>query len=582
MARPPPNAHFDAARLAAIVRTSACHMKPSAPKPVERLAPDQRRKLPRSNRWILIGSILAALVFVILIAAATTHFKTSPKDPGLPAGVSKTRPSPQPSPARTGSALESLNTVIDDDGTTFWTSPTDGRPLDLAYLAPGAQVIMAIRPAALLRNLEGRMLFQALGPFGQQIAAHMESVIPPSPDAIEQVVIGCQPTSDGRWLNTFVVHASQTINEARVLTRLPRATKKTYKESTYYAAGGMAYFLPAVQTKNILVAAPEEAVGDIIDLAGQPPALRRDIERLIAGTDSNRQFTVVLAPNALFSEGQHLFSGELAPLRSALFWFLGDEFSGAALSLHWDANFFVEVIATPTLETSSEKAARVLEARVDQIPRKLELFTSQLKLQPYSRVLIERFPEMTRMLAAYTRSGFEKGQVVLRCYLPPAAGHNLLMASELTLAEATSGATLVADATKPTSAQNGDANAGTSGLAKVTSLKFARDTLESALEQLSQDIGVPIVIRGADLQADGITKNQAFGIDVSNKPAAEILVEILRLANPDKAATGPHDPRQKLVFIVGQAPDKTKQIVVTTRARAAERHDELPAAFQPE
>jgi len=95
-----------------------------------------------------------------------------------------------------------------------------------------------------------------------------------------------------------------------------------------------------------------------------------------------------------------------------------------------------------------------------------------------------------------------------------------------------------------------------------------------------QDIGVPIVIRGPDLQADGITKNQSFGIDVSDKPAEEILVQILRLANPDKEATGPGDRRQKLVYIIEQGPDKTEQIVVTTRARAKERRNELPAAFR--
>ena len=117
-------------------------------------------------------------------------------------------------------------------------------------------------------------------------------------------------------------------------------------------------------------------------------------------------------------------------------------------------------------------------------------------------------------------------------------------------------------------------------MAKVTSLRFAKDTLEAALEQLSQDIGVPIVIRGPDLQADGITKNQSFGIDISNKPAEEILVQILRLANPDKEATGPDDPRQKLVYVIEQTPDKTEQIVVTTRTRAKDRHNELPAAFR--
>ncbi len=556
-------------------------MKSDAPLPVKQPTADPRDKSYRSNIWPLIG-VSAVVIAAVLIAVQSSFFKsplgTTNKEPEA---SNKTAPT-ETIQSHPKHPAESSVSVIDDDGKTLWVSPTDGRPLDLAYLAPGAQVIMAIRPAALLRNLEGRMVVQALGPIGQQISANIDRVIPLSPDAIEQLVIGSQPTSDGRWRNTFVVHASQTINDARVLTRLPSATRKTYKESTYLAAGGIAYFLPAVQTKNILVVTPEESIGDIIDLAGQPPALRRDIERLLASTDSNRSFTVVLAPNVLFSEGQNVFAGEVAPLRSALFWFFGDEFSGIALSAHWDANFFAEVIATPTLETSPEKAARILEERVQQIPDKLESFVSQLKPRPYGKQLVERLPAMARKLSAYTRCGYEKGQAVLRCYLPPAAGHNLLMASELTLAEATSGASTIAEGTKPTVSQDAEATAGKSGLNKVTSLKFARDTLESALEQLSQDIGVPIVIRGADLQADGITKNQSFGIDVSNKPAAEILVAILRLANPDKAATGPHDPRQKLVYIVGQAPDKTEQIVVTTRARVAERHDELPAVFQAE
>ena len=67
---------------------------------------------------------------------------------------------------------------------------------------------------------------------------------------------------------------------------------------------------------------------------------------------------------------------------------------------------------------------------------------------------------------------------------------------------------------------------------------------------LAQDVGVEIVILGPDLQLDGITRNQLFGIDMADRPAEEILVEILRRANPDKLATGPADPRQKLVYVV--------------------------------
>jgi hypothetical protein len=323
-------------------------------------------------------------------------------------------------------------------------------------------------------------------------------------------------------------------------------------------------------------------MADIIDLAGNPPPLRRDIERLLDHTDADRQVTIIVAPNSLFSEGQSLFAGELERLRGPLFWFLGDELSGAALSMNWGDNFFLELIATPKLETTPEKAARIFAKRCSEIPDKLQAYTASLNAQAYGREVVSRFPAMVRKLSEYTRSGFEVDHAVLRCYLPVIAGHNLLMAAELTLAEPPGGAMQVAAADPTPGAPSAATNPASlhDRMAKVTSLRFAKDTLEAALEQLSQDIGVPIVIRGPDLQAEGITKNQSFGIDISNKPAEEILVQILRLANPDKAATGPADPRQKLVYVVEQKADKTEQIVVTTRTAAKVRRIELPAAFR--
>ena len=151
-------------------------------------------------------------------------------------------------------------------------------------------------------------------------------------------------------------------------------------------------------------------------------------------------------------------------------------------------------------------------------------------------------------------STIEDSRIMLRCYLPATAGHNLLLASELTIGRIPA---RLCPRPRSTPHPKRSAIVGKHRLAKITSLKFAKDTLESALDQLSQDIGAQIVIRGPDLQADGITKNQSFGIDLSNKPAEEILVEILHLANPDKTSPGTHDARQKLVYIIEQKPDKT-------------------------
>jgi hypothetical protein len=181
-------------------------------------------------------------------------------------------------------------------------------------------------------------------------------------------------------------------------------------------------------------------------------------------------------------------------------------------------------------------------------------------------------------LSAYARSGFDADHAVVRGYLPAVAGHNLLLAAELTLAEPPAASPIAS--TGPTSENPASETKSVhERLQQPTSLRFPRDTLEAALNVLAQDIGVEIVIRGPDLQADGITKNQSFGIDVADKPAEEILVEILRLANPDKTATGPGDEKQKLVYVIQPGETGDEQIIITTRAAASARGDKLPTAF---
>jgi hypothetical protein len=363
-----------------------------------------------------------------------------------------------------------------------------------------------------------------------------------------------------------------------LVEKLPDATKRDYQGKEYWLANEFAYFFPNGGDHNVLVVAPADAITDVIDLDSSPPPLRRDVERLLAHTDSQRHVTVVVAPYFLFGEGQSMFSGQMARLRAPLFWFLGDELSAAGLSLHWDENFFAELIATPTLDTPPQGATKVLAERVEQMPDKLEEYVLDLQTHPHGRRIVSRLPGMMRKLATYTRHGYDADHAVLRAYLPAVAGHNMLMAAELTLMEQPGGKDATAIATADTS-QPEPATSAEEALNRVTSLTFARDTLEAALEQLSNDIGVAIIIEGNALQADGITKNQSFGIDIQDKPAGEILVEILRLANPDKSASGPSDERQKLVYVVVSDDANTPQVRVTTRAAAAERGDKLPPVF---
>jgi hypothetical protein len=546
-----------------------------------------RRRRRRNERLIVAGVLVAfaaALAIALVYAGLFTpqglrHGQETERQHGAgeragstgqrAGGVGSTPSAPRADP------------LIDDDGTTLWASPTDGPPLDLSYLPPGPQIVLALRPAALAAHPEGEKVLAALGPIGESSIGRLEQQTGVPFDAIDRLVIGWRTTRDGAWDATLVATLVPAVAPDQLERMLASATRDEHRGKTFFVAGELAYYQPASVSDNVLVVAAPATIREIIELDGHAPPLRRELERLLEHTDASRHVTLVCAPNFLFSDGRGMFSGPLSRLRGPLFRFLGDGAHAAALSLDWHDGFFLELLAVPTLDVPPDKLADALAGRVDELPNRVEDYVLSLSPQPYGRRVVARFPEMVRKLAAYTRHGFERDHAVLRCYLPAVAGHNLLMGAELTLAESP-GAPLATG--EPASAGGLTAAAEYQSvrerLARRTSLRFARDTLEAALAMLADDVGVKIVIRGPDLQSEGITKNQSFGIDLADRPAGEILVEILRLANPDKMATGPADPRQKLVYVVPPAgADGSKVVIITTRAQAAARGDELPAVF---
>jgi hypothetical protein len=555
-----------------------------SPHPVCQPNPQRRRRPP--NQWLIVSSVLALFAAVLAIAGRDLFLEPAP-----PASSERSQTVRAPRskfladhpPRSDRETFPDVNSgpdesaLVDDDGQTLWMSPTAGQPLDLGFLPPGVQLIFAIRPQSLARHPEGEKVLAALGPAGEQGMHDVEQTTGVPFRDMDRLTIGCQIDHAGNWSTTLVASLYEPVSSEQLRAKTGNATDGRRADQPYFVSGDRAKFFPGSHDGKLLVVAPVSSITEIIDLGGNPPPLRRDLERLVQHTDADRQMTLIVAPEFLFGEGRGMFSGELTRLREPLFWFLGDEFSAAAISLHWDENFFAELIAVPTLDTRPERAAEILAERVARIPDEIEDYVVGLDPSPYSRHVISRFPGMVRKLFLYTRGGFDPDHAALRCYLPVIAGHNMLMGAELTLAESPS---------------RTDAASGSSSLIQPvvvtardrlrhpTSLRFSRDTLEAALDQLSKDIGVEIILLGADLQLEGITKNQSFGINLQNLPAEEVLVEILRLANPDKSATGPNDPRQKLVYVVKpEKSDGPDVVLVTTRSRAAERGDTLPAVF---
>lgn len=527
---------------------------------------ERRSRRRQKKQMVIMGAAGAVLLFLVLIVAAALYSgEAPPANPVAPAPAVAANPSmpgvgteppavDTPVASRATVAPTPAAPVIDDDGRTMWVSPTDGPALDLRGLPQGCEMFVALRPAELLATSEGQKMIAALGPRGENGRKYLEQTIGLPLDDVAELIIGLRPT------------ASATIESALVVTMLPGTTTSARGLPIGGDQGRVAFASPAM-------------LEEIQDLNGTAPPLRREIESLLATTDGSRQVTVLVAPTFLFQDGRAMWAASLAPLRDTLFALIPDSTRGVALSFNADEQFFAELRLVATIDQRPEAFAKVFADKISEWPAITERAIATVPASPHSATVVARLPSMLRTLTRYQRVGFEGDQALLRVYLPDVAGHNLLMAAELLLAEQTSGG---APAATPVSAANPSNEPATpqGGLAKVTSLSFARDTLETAVQLLAEDTGVDIVLMGGDLQLDGITKNQSFALNESNKPASDILVAILRLANPDKTATGPTDPKQKLVYVEGANPATGEPaILVTTRSQAEKRGDALPAIF---
>jgi len=519
----------------------------------------------------IAGALLAAVAAVMVLQSkpdaigswsrqrrdVTQRPAAPPTEPRAPDGPARV---PEPDTAARGP-------MVVDDPTLPWASPTDRSPLVLAYLPAGSQLIVAARPAALLADDEGRRFVKALGPHVELALAGVAAACGCRPEEIETLQAGWQAEGvDGGvvgWTARLVEGVTVPDTEDfRNRTWGPPAPTHRAGE-TVHAGPRLSFWAPASAAGRVLVAAPEPRLAEIVAAAADadPPPLvmPSDLERLVTQLHGTRHLTLVGAPHFLLNAGRASLAGALAPLAAGVESLVGEGVLAAALSIHCGADFFMELDAVPALDVRPTALAARFQERIAGFPAAVEAFCAARDLHPYGRTLVMKLPMMARVLAAQVRCGAEGRVAVATVRLPRPAGHNLALAADLLLAQA-DGAAPAASAVP----QDAWARLG-----RKMTLRFEKDTLEKSLQLVADEIGVPIEILGPDLQREGITKNQSFGIDERDKPAADVLRVILAKANADG----------KLVFVV-RKQDGVESIAITTRAAAAARGEALPPAFR--
>lgn len=470
--------------------------------------------------------------------------------------------------------------LVADNGVTLWESPTSGSPWALDYVAPATQSLLLLRPAELIQHPEGEKLLAAFGPRGEAARKELEAVAGPLADMERLTVAWVDPltpesTGAGGWPLTpvYVVQFAKPVEVDAFVAKWnnPQPAKES-SEQTYTTPIGVAFF-PAKAQRKTLVIGPAAQIKDIIQQGGKSPPIRLELAKLLPTTDDRRLATLLLVPSATLIPESAIFTDNWQNLVGPAREFLGDAGRGANFSLHLDGeSLFLELRLLNSTDAEPDVTAEQLRQRTAKLPETIERFVAGMNPQPYGRFVLVRFPQMIKLLEEFTRVGTDNQQIVLRTYLPAAAAHNLALGTELALAE--SGGSTAG----PLVASSGTSPAGTAAstsvadrLQRKTSLNFDRDTLEKAMILLADDVGVKIEILGGDLQLEGITKNQSFGLDERDKPAAEILRNIMLKANPDG----------KLVYVIKPKERGGEEMLfVTTRAAAAKRGDKLPAELE--
>ena len=487
--------------------------------------------------------------------------------------------------------------VVVDDPTLPWASPTSGPPPTLAYLAPGSQLILLARLAEIATDAEGMLFLKSLGPTAEAAVAKLVTLAGGDIEAIESVQAGWQAGGPDEVIGVYAVR----FVEGRVAPADDEARKEAWGRTeklkvggeTIYQTDSLSLWAPGPEKGRVLVIAPNIDVSQdatlaikTVDSAKEPliasivrdglaaaadggplqAALPGDMERLVGMLDSTRHVTLLGSPHYLLNTGRPVLAGPLAKLADPIDGLFGGAVQAAGLSLHFGESLYLEMDAVATLDLPPDELATEIAGRVDGLADMVERYCTELNPAPYGRVLVMRLPGMIRAISAQMRAGAERKGIVLNAYLPRHAAHNVALAAEIALAQTPGGsaaapAAAVAPAAPKTALEK---------LAKKLTLTFAKDNLERSIQMVSDETGVPMEILGGDLQLEGITKNQSFGLDEKDKTADEILRVILAKSNPDG----------KLVYIVKEQAGE-EWVFITTLAAVAKRGDKLPPAFAP-
>lgn len=474
--------------------------------------------------------------------------------------------------------------VVEDDGSRLWASPTAGETIERQLAAPGAQVLIYLRPKRLLADEEGARAVQALGPAFAAHRSAWEAAAGVGWQELESLTITFHANGEAPPRLAFTAELAAPVAKTELVAKWGNPSRVAGDDGEYLQKNDWCYYTPDGESVRVFAMGAQEEIAAVA--AGEAAPMRREVEQLMRRTDRDRHLTAVFAPNFFFADGRKLFQGEYAKLLPPLSWFLGDGLKAGSISAHLSDHLYLELRLVADVEIDEYTLSTQLGQRLAETPDRIENYIAAVDPPAYWKKVALRYPRMMHLLQQQTRVGAENDQAVLNAVLPKVATHNLLAASEVVLATAP-GAAVQTAAAEPAGPRTID-----EVLSSKINLSFPAQSLEFAMQDVATAVGeawpqlpFPFVVKvlGADLEKDGITRNQTVrDLDQRDKTVAQVLTAMVMKANPITTVKSPDEANQKLIWVVADNPDMpgTKAVLITTRDAAASKGYTLPAVFQ--
>jgi serine/threonine protein kinase len=483
--------------------------------------------------------------------------------------------------------------LAEDDGSLLWESPTGGNPVQLNWLPPGAQLIVAARPSDLFAH-GGEDALRALGPaFGSKQAA-WEKATGIKLSAVKQIVIGLYDNDERFPRPAFVVELDEPMTRDQLLESFGDPQSVQVENGPFYYKGQQyAFVIPEEEGRTRFVMGHEDDILEVLKFPGKAPPIAPNLGRLLKLSDENRHFTMIFVPtfltNNIFRDGRDLQIGEPRRIRDALEWILDDSIGGGMVSMHMDTVFYLEARLYAGLSRNQFQLATTFKDRMSEVPEKITDYIVLLNPHLHWRRIAFQYPHMIRYLHDQTRVGVDGDIAIINAALPTPAAANLLLGAELCL---------VAEPTTQITGNNDNPPAKYDSIQDVLKISMSVDIpqqdlnlavvdIENQVRDQIGEVSFPFLIKilGDDLKLDGITRNQAIrDFKVTGKPLAELLTGLVMKANPDPTVKDPSEEKQKLIWVLGPDPTAPENtiILITTRAAAkdAARKYEISVAFK--